>query len=133
MTAVVTLLRSELRERGLDNRYDIRDDVLMKDLSFAEQMELMATTKVMVAPSGGGSTIGMFLPRGATAVLLRTEDTALDFPLWNNQAHLHARYVVMRKVVWLRHCVDTIIRGLLRFDEWYADDGPSLTTADNAA
>ena len=57
---------------------NVRDDIDMKELSIKQQLELMSNTKVMVAPSGGSALVGLFLPRDATAVLLKTRGLAYD-------------------------------------------------------
>lgn len=50
--------------------------VLMEDLSFAQQVELMRETSVLMAPHGAGLTNMMFCPRGAHIV----EIADLGFP-----------------------------------------------------
>ena len=81
---------------GNNNNYSIRDNVLMASMSIKEQnIALVSSTKVMVAPAGGGSMIALFLPRHATLVLLSDHQHGpLNFPFFNNLAHLHVHYVM---------------------------------------
>jgi len=66
-------------------------DVDMAELSMVEQMRLVRDSTVMISQTGGGSMISMFLPRGATLVLVGTE--FLDSAYHTNMAHYHTRFV----------------------------------------
>lgn len=66
--------------------------VLMSTL-IEEQVETAANSVVMVVLAGGGASTALWLPRGATLILLAPVDVKDDFVLWAHLSHVTVRWI----------------------------------------
>jgi hypothetical protein len=57
-------------------------------ISVKEQMELMSQAAVHITGPGGGSFIGVNLPRGSTQIRLYSEDFLLDAPFFTSLGYI---------------------------------------------
>lgn len=55
---------------------------ILEDLFMAEQVQLPSRTTVHVTGSGGGSFIGVYLPRGDTQISLNAEGCMMEVPFF---------------------------------------------------
>jgi len=68
-------------------------DIVFNDYDIAGQVEIAANAAVMVALAGGGASVAMYLPRGATAVMMAPPEVKDDFVMWAHTSHLNIRWV----------------------------------------
>jgi len=71
---------------------------VISTFTIREQAVFMAKTNVLVQLSGGGSSTMLFLPRGATTVLLAPRSTKDDFVLWGHTAWLRITWVEIKEL-----------------------------------
>ena len=57
------------------------------------QVEATMSSAVMVVFSGGGASHALWLPRGATLILLAPVAVKDDFVLWAHLSHLNVRWI----------------------------------------
>ena len=57
------------------------------------QVEAAMSSAVMVVLSGGGASHALWLPRGATLILLAPVAVKDDFVLWAHLSHLNVRWI----------------------------------------
>lgn len=65
--------------------------IYLEQYSLLHQMELVAKCKVLISQVGSTAYGSLWLPKGATLILLH-QDEMLDYFLWNNLAWLRAVY-----------------------------------------
>ena len=71
---------------------------VISDFTIREQAVFMAKTNVLIQLSGGGSSTMLFLPRGATTLLLAPRSTKDDFVLWGHTAWLRITWVEIKEL-----------------------------------
>jgi capsular polysaccharide biosynthesis protein len=60
-----------------------------EQLSMVEQIKVTASSKVLVVMKGGASLLSLFLPRGATAILLHRGKGNFDNAVYDNIPYFH--------------------------------------------
>ena len=48
---------------------------------------------MLVIMAGGGASSALWLPRGATVIMIAPSDVKDDYVMWNHMAHLHVRWM----------------------------------------
>jgi hypothetical protein len=65
-------------------------------MDLPEQIQLMSQTAVHITGPGGGSFIGMYLPRGATMIRLYAADYLMELPFFNALGYIHVDHLGCR-------------------------------------
>jgi hypothetical protein len=97
-----------------------------EQLSMVEQIKITASSKVLVVMKGGASLLSLFLPRGATVILLHRGKGNFDNAVYDNVPYLHVwsepvLYNVTSNMTENRYDLESIchqvVQGIERYDE----------------
>ena len=66
---------------------------LMHQMTISEQIELISRTKLFITTTGGASMISLFLPEGASVILIPSNDGYLDHNFYSFLAHVNVYYM----------------------------------------
>jgi hypothetical protein len=69
--------------------------VVLSELSLEEQVTMYASSVVAIQQSGGASNTALFLPKGATLILLAPKFAKNDYMLWGRMAHITVEWIEM--------------------------------------
>jgi hypothetical protein len=88
----------------------------MASMSIGEQIRLVSQATLLTSSAGGGSFIGLFLPKGASMILFsdKTHDRQLDFGFFSALSHVEVTYILTerRQPVGLKDMLHTVDRML---------------------
>ena len=65
----------------------------MHQMTISEQIELISRTKLFITTTGGASMISLFLPEGASVILIPSNDGYLDHNFYSFLAHVNVHYM----------------------------------------
>lgn len=85
-TRVASHVTSSLRQAGKPDQIQI---INAEELNMVEQIKMTASSKVMVVMKGGASLLSLFLPRGATSILLHRGKGNFDSAVYDNVPYFH--------------------------------------------
>lgn len=83
------------KDNSFANRIMLLD---VENMSLQEQIQVVSSTKVLISMRGGSSLLSVFLPKGATAVLL-DRGKPFDDMLYDNIPYFHVFSVQARRQV----------------------------------
>ena len=69
------------------------EQVILKEMSLHEQLQLAMQSSIFVTVAGGGAATAFYLPKGATLVMYFPDHRRLDWDLWNHYANLNVHWM----------------------------------------
>jgi GDP-mannose transporter len=109
-------------DTGLNETYQATSAPNLETMDEREQMEFMATTKVLVSQSGSTSYAGYWLPPGATLILLTwNNDEYLDYSMWMNLGWITVKYF---KPSQKHEVVQAVIEALAQYERYSQEPNP---------